>query len=94
MPSFTVRIELHDASLQDFENLYSAMIDEGFTDIIKSDTGKQYRMLPAEYDFDGHLTLEQVLYTAKQAAAKTGKKYAVFVAESKRRTWAYLEEVK
>lgn len=90
MARFTVRVELHDASLEQYEKLYEKMAAYGFTDIIPT-TDTPVKMPPAEYNFEGQVTKEQVLEKAKSCAAQVVRKYAVLVTESNGRTWHGLE---
>jgi hypothetical protein len=94
MASFTTRVELHDATYADYDVLHKAMEAEGFSRLIKSDGGTWYHLPTAEYNRTGELTRAQVLESAKRAAAKTRKLFAVFVTESNGRSWEGLPEVK
>lgn len=94
MASFTTRVELHNAAASDYEALHMAMEAEGFSRRIKSDQGTWYHLPTAEYDRSGQLTREQILESAKRAAAKTNKKYAILVSEATARYWFGLEQVK
>jgi hypothetical protein len=87
MASFTIRVELHQASYQDYENLHAAMEKAGFSRSITSDEGKVYHLPTAEYDRESGLTTAQVLEQAKAAANSTGKTNAVLVTEAVRRMW-------
>jgi len=91
MARFTVRVELHDASWEQYEKLYEKMATQGFTDTIPT-TGDAVKMPPAEYNFDGQATKEQVLEKAKSCAAQVVRKYAVLVTESNGRIWYGLEK--
>lgn len=92
MPKFTTRVELHGASEDDYETLHEAMEEAGFSRQITSSDGKTYYLPWAEYSREGGLSRDQVLATAKDAAAQTGRKYAVLVTESAGRTWHGLKE--
>ena len=48
-------------------------------------------MPTAEYNKDGSYTREQVLDSAKKAAAQTKKEFCVLVTESNGRTWYNLD---
>jgi hypothetical protein len=89
MASFTVRVELHNATEGDYEELHTAMENEGFIRTIQGSDGKVYRLPTAEYNriLDG-LTRNTVLQDAKSAASSTGRRYWVLVTESKGRTWS------
>lgn len=93
MASFTTRVELHSATYSDYETLHAAMERRGFSRLITSDDGKTYKLPLAEYDRTGNLTREQVLDSARAAAAETGRGNAVLVTESVGRMWIGLEEV-
>lgn len=94
MAKFTTRVELHDAVYADYEQLHSAMTAEKFTRIITSSDGKSYHLPTAEYNKEGAYTRDEVYESAKRAAAKTGKSYAVLVTEATGRRWVGLKEVK
>ena len=91
MDRFTVRVELHDANWEQYTKLHEKMALQGFTDTITTEK-VSVQMPPAEYNYEGALTKEQVLEKAKTAAASVVKKYAVLVTESKGRTWFGLEK--
>jgi hypothetical protein len=93
MASFTVRVELHDASGADYLRLHEAMEAQGFDRTIKSDEGIIYRLPEAEYNRVGALTRDDVIAEAKRGAAATGKRYSVLVTESNGRKWSGLERV-
>ena len=87
MPRFTVRIELHEGDPDDYSTLHGAMERVGFSRYVESDAGVKYFLPWAEYSGEGNLTLDQVLESAKHAAAMTRRRYAVLVTESKGRRW-------
>jgi len=87
MARYTIRIELHDATWDDYVEMYKHLATQGITDIITSDDGVRYKMPPAEYNYDGNATRAQVLEMAKASAGKVVRSYAVLVTESNGRTW-------
>ena len=93
MTAFTTRVELHDASYQDYERLHTAMHAEGFTRTITSDQGVRYWLPTAEYYRTASLTRSQVLDSAKRAAGTTSKSFAVVVTEANGVTWDGLRKV-
>jgi hypothetical protein len=93
MASYTIRIELHNASWDEYEAMYEHLEAQGITDIITSNDGARYKMPPAEYSYMGNATRAQVLDMAKASAAKVVHSYAVLVTESAGRTWHGLEKV-
>ncbi len=67
MPQFTVRVELHHAEWTDYERLHAAMEQQGFSRLIRADTGHTYHMPWAEYNGTANLTSMQVLEIARTA---------------------------
>jgi hypothetical protein len=87
MSSFTTRVELHSASLEDYKNLHAFMEIEGFSRLIKSDAGIWYHLPTAEYTREAAVAIADVLASAERAAARTGKRYSVIVTQSNGRLW-------
>lgn len=87
MARYTIRIELHDATWNNYEEMYKHLAAQGITDIITSNDGARLKMPPAEYNYDGNATRAQVLEMAKTSASKVVRSYAVLVTESNGRTW-------
>ncbi len=92
--SFTVRIELHNASEDDYTDLHEAMGREGFSRTITSDSGTTYHLPTAEYDFAGNSTRSDVLARAKRAAGTTRRTAGILVTESSGRSWEGLDPVR
>jgi hypothetical protein len=93
MATFTVRVELHDATSKDYDKLHNEMEREGFSRTVTADSGTEYWLPSAEYDRTGNLTRDEVRDSADRAAKKTGKKHAVLVTESEGRCWRGLKKV-
>jgi len=93
MANFTTRVELHQATYQDYENLHAAMGMAGFSRYITSDDGTVYHLPTAEYDRSANLQRSEILDQAKAAANSTGKANAVIVTEANGRTWQGLVKV-
>ena len=93
MSSFTIRVELHDANWQHYVDMAKDLASQGITDVIAADSGTSYKMPPAEYNYVGNASADNVLEAAKASAAKTGRPYAVLVTEATRRTWVGLEPI-
>jgi len=93
MPKYTVRIELHDASWQNYADLAKHMAAQGMIDVIQADDGVRYKMPPAEYNYVGAKTCQQVLDAAKGCASRVVNSYAVLVTESNGRLWYGLPKV-
>jgi hypothetical protein len=94
MAMFTVRIELHNGTIADYNLLHSTMMQRGFSRLITSDAGVRYHMPWSEYNFVGNATIDAVFQAASYAAAQTGKTYSVLANEAVRRKWQGLIEVK
>ena len=95
MSEFTTRVELHDATGDDYELLHSAMEEEGFSRLIEGGSGAIYQMPWAEYNLSsGSMDRSDVLSAAKRAADSTGRTYGVLVTESAGRTWQGLDKVR
>lgn len=93
MSSFTIRVELHDANWQHYVDMAKDLAAKGITDIITADNGTSYKMSPAEYDYVGSASIDDVLNVVVASAAKTGKRHAVLVTEATRRKWIGLQPV-
>jgi hypothetical protein len=90
---YTVRVELHRATNDDYEQLHAAMKNVGFSRFITSSDNVKYHLPTAEYNYEGDASRDQVLEKAKRAASTTGLSYAVLVTESNGRTWHNLSKV-
>ncbi len=93
MAKFTVRIVLHDGNSNDYNILYDAMDKEGFSDVISSSDGIDYKMPDGEYNIQGIHTKENILDKAKRAIGSTHLEGSVLVTESNGRTWSNLDKV-
>jgi hypothetical protein len=93
MSLFIIRVELHEANWQHYVEMAKDLASKGITDVITADNGNSYKMSPAEYNYIGTESLETVLEAVKTCAAKTGKRYAVFVTEAKQTKWIGLDVV-
>ena len=93
MAKFTIRVELHGANSEDYENLHSQMEKQGFSRTITADNGTEYYLPTAEYNIEVLLTQQEVLDLAKIAANRTKKSFAALVTESNGRVWYGLDKV-
>lgn len=91
MARYTIRIELLDATWDEYETMYELLAKVGIVDSIADSSGATYRLPPAEYNYDGAATRTQVLEMAKSAASRVVRDYRVLVTESTGRTWHNLE---
>jgi hypothetical protein len=94
MANFTVRVELHKADDDDYENLHAAMERKGFVRWIKGGDGTVYRLPTAEYNLpDSKVGRDEVLARAKAAAesVKATPTPWILVTESNGRSWSGLK---
>jgi hypothetical protein len=91
MALFTIRLELHNATAADYEQLHLAMSQFGFLrTIVATSDGIRYVLPMAEYNFEGEMTIQQVLGNAQAALSRTTKTGSVLVTEAVQRTWTGL----
>lgn len=82
MANYVARIELHNASYDDYETLHSAASRRGFSRTIASDNGGTYRLPTGTYVASGtNATLQQAYDAACAAARETRKAFWVVVAD-------------
>jgi hypothetical protein len=87
MARFTTRVELHNADWSDYTALHREMKSKGFLLTIADGDGHVYALPPAEYNYVGDITKEDVLSKARSAAGAVKPSFEVFVTESSGRTW-------
>jgi hypothetical protein len=92
--AYMTRVELHDATWEDYTKLHGKMKAAGFSQTIKGDDGVVYELPPAEYYYVGQETRLQVLEKAKQAARAVKPSFAVVVTESNGVNWLGLKVVR
>jgi hypothetical protein len=93
--NYTVRVELHDADGDDYEELHGYMQQEGFARyIVDGETKEKFQLPTAEYNISSAEEKGGVLDKAKRAAAKTRKEFMVLVTKSAGRTWENLPKWK
>lgn len=96
MPSYTVRVELHDATYEDYQQLHKAMESRRFFRWVKSADGDCYRLPTAEYSMPNtRATATEVLAAAKKAAETVKPRPTpwVLVTKSSGRRWAGLRKL-
>src|SRR5262245_42614747 len=71
MSSYTIRVELHDASWQQYIDLANDLARKGITDQILASDGNIYKMPPAEYNYEGNAYIDAVLDSVRESANKT-----------------------
>ena len=93
MPHYTIRVELHKGTWDDYVELHKHLAVHGIVDTITSDEGVRYKLPPAEYNYEGNNDIGRVVEICKQSAAKVVQSYAVLVTEANRRSWYGLQKV-
>ena len=94
MTKYSVRVEIHKADEDDYENLHEAMEKKGFVRWIESSDGAKYRLPTAEYNIESDsLDRSKVLARAKAAAesVKPNPTPWILVTESSGRNWSGLK---
>lgn len=91
MAQFTIRVELHGAEWDDYEQLASALAQKNITDVLTDDQGVKYKMPPAEYQYQGNCTAAELREICVAAAKTTGKAHAILVTKSAGRAWVGLK---
>jgi hypothetical protein len=90
---FMTRVELHDATYNDYLQLQGFMRQEGFTQTIRGDDDIVYQLPPAEYHVEAPWTAVQARDVASRAAQRTQKTFAVLTAEYNAAAWRGLNKV-
>lgn len=80
MPSYTVRVELHNSD--DYVTLHKAMKKEGFKTTIKFEKKPELQLPTAEYIFTGKTTGAKVKAKAINAAKTVIAAFAILVTKS------------
>jgi hypothetical protein len=90
MPNYTVRVELHGATGQQYEQLHVAMRNAGFYTAIRGDGGSKHFLPMAEYVVDGSpLSCSQIrdLVVQIATAVKAVPLPKILVTEAASRAW-------
>lgn len=93
MGMFTIRVELHEAAWKDYVALAESLRRGGIVDTIVGDNNVRYKLPPAEYNYVGNASLEDVFSVTKASANATGRRNAVIVNEVLQRKWVGLDTV-
>lgn len=94
MTNFTVRVELHGATNDQYDDLHEAMEAQGFVRWVKDGDGNKSQLPTAEYNMQGSsLTRSQAQKRAENAASsvKANPQPYVLTTESNGRTWSGLK---
>ena len=78
MTDFTTRIELQDASPDDYAALDQAMMGANFSKTVRSDRGQEYRLPHGTYFSQAFgMSASDVRNLAASAATRTGRRYDI-----------------
>jgi hypothetical protein len=94
MTACTIRVELHNATWQNYADLAKGLAALGIYDTIRGDDGKLYRLPPAEYNYEGAGSASAVRDAVQRVAATVVKDFAVLVTEATARVWWNMKVVK
>jgi hypothetical protein len=93
MANFLARVELHNATYQDYEALHGAMKRRGYSRTVVSNDRKKYRLPTGTYVTEStNATLEQAYSAAVAAANDTRKSFWAIVVDWSSASFA-LEEL-
>jgi hypothetical protein len=89
MYHYIVRVELHDATSDDYKKLYKIMLDDGFGSAVKGDDGKLYYLPSAEYHFPSPelLSTEIMRDSLRLMLAPLGRRYRLLVSRADQLAW-------
>lgn len=83
MATFTIRVELHKASAEDYRNLHEKMQAHGFSKIITASSGVTYQLPEAEYTYSSISEDEsQVANKAQRVASDIRRDPGILVTKS------------
>jgi len=88
MANYIARVELHSATYEDYEELHDYMRQQGFLRMIRGGDGKDYHLPTGTYVMrNSNVSGSDALGRAGNAAAQTGKKSSIIVADWDSATW-------
>jgi hypothetical protein len=89
MPNYVARIELHNATYEDYEKLHTAAERRGLLRTIASNNGQKFQLPTGTYVAENtKATLEQAYDAAEAAAKETRKSFWVVVADWASARWS------
>lgn len=91
MKKFTVRIESFDNNDEDVNSLRALMSEAGFSEIITSDQGEEFRMPMGEFVFSGDIEKKMLLEKLKMLVDRLDTDFSILITESKGRIWYNLK---
>ncbi|HFH3797450.1 TPA: hypothetical protein ACGJ08_004856, partial [Yersinia enterocolitica] len=87
MADFTVRVQLHRASAEQYETLHENMAAHGYSKYIVGSNGQKYDLPDAEYVANKAMSVEQVRVQVSGIADAITSGAYVLVSESTSRAW-------
>jgi hypothetical protein len=94
MANFIARVELHEASGDDYEQLHANMATKGYSRTIAGSDEKTYQLPTGTYVVRStNVNQATALTAAQEAASATGRNYSIIVADWSEATWSGLPVV-
>ncbi len=87
MTSFTVRVELTQATYDDLERLHDMLIARGYSNIIKDASGNRFYLPLKEYVLESDTTAGHVLQQVRSIAESVRPEPKVLVTEAASCHW-------
>ena len=95
MNQFTIRVEIHMATEQNYLNLHTEMERRKCTRFIQNDNdGIWYQLPNAEYCYNGYLDINEVLRLAQEALSIIGVSGEILVTQAVNTSWAGLHRAR
>lgn len=87
MTSFTIRVELTQATYDDLEQLHDMLIAKGYSNTIKDAAGNHFYLPLKEYVLESDVTARQVLQQVRSIAESVRPEPKVLVTEAASCHW-------
>lgn len=91
MNQFSIRIELHDATLETYAELHAGLRKFGFQKYIIESSGATHQLPNGLYTFSGNYSVDQVHFLAAYVANTIGSNFEIVVDQSVARVWSGLK---
>jgi len=91
--NYLARVELHNATYEDYEQLHAAMERRQFHRVIQADDKTWYSLPTGTYNKYSAATVQEALNDAIAAANETGKRHSLIVVSWTAARWDGLPKV-
>jgi len=92
MASFTIRVEMRNASSEDYTRLHEAMEAKGYSREIQNSVGTVFHLPTAEYVAEKNLSVRSVRDEVSKIAAAIRDNPLVLVTEASDRSWLLVKK--